>query len=116
MQRDLEAFYAAEAARWPGPATDTLTPPIGQGAMGGHYTLSQMEAFLDQFHAQHPSICSQKVSIGTSIQGRPIWMVKISDNVNVDENEPEVLLRRAAPRARAAVDGDDAAVHGPAAR
>ncbi|MCA8953280.1 MAG: zinc carboxypeptidase, partial [Planctomycetes bacterium] len=31
-------------------------------------------------------------SIGTTIENRPIWMVKISDNVGVDENEPEVLF------------------------
>jgi len=60
--------------------------------MGGHYTLAEMVAILDNFHAQHPQICSQRVSIGQSIQGRDLWMVKISDNVGVDENEPEVFF------------------------
>jgi hypothetical protein len=41
--------------------------------------------------AAHPSII-RKVSIGRSYQGRTIWAVKISDNVTVDENEPEVLF------------------------
>jgi len=31
-------------------------------------------------------------SIGKSDQGRDIWAAKISDNVDVDENEPEVLF------------------------
>ena len=31
-------------------------------------------------------------SIGTTFEGRNIWMVKLSDNVNEDENEPGVLL------------------------
>lgn len=31
-------------------------------------------------------------SIGRSYEGREIWAVKISDNVNVDEDEPEVLF------------------------
>lgn len=31
-------------------------------------------------------------SIGKSAQGRDIWMAKVSDNVTVDENEPEVLV------------------------
>src|SRR5262249_3234894 len=31
-------------------------------------------------------------SIGKSYQGRTLWAAKISDNVDVDENEPEVLL------------------------
>lgn len=69
-----------------------LTPPVGQGAMGGHYTLTQIVAHIDKFAKDHPARCSTKVSLGKSIEGRDIWMVKISDNVNVDENEPEVLF------------------------
>jgi hypothetical protein len=88
---DLMAQHAAALAQHALPVEDTLTPPIGQGAMGGHYTLAEMEAILDDFHSNHPNLCSQKVSIGQSIEGRDIWMVKISDNVGVDENEPEVL-------------------------
>ncbi|HEX5780362.1 MAG TPA: M14 family zinc carboxypeptidase [Solirubrobacteraceae bacterium] len=34
----------------------------------------------------------QRVNLGTSFQGRTIWAVKVSDNVAVDENEPEVLF------------------------
>ena len=91
--RQLEKFHARELANSPPPPgvlNSTLTPPLGQGSMGGHYTLAEIEANLDAFAANHPTICSQKVSIGRSIQGRDIWMVKISDNVGVDENEPEV--------------------------
>lgn len=88
---DLMARHAAELAQHGLPAVDTLTPPIGQGAMGGHYTLAEMESILDDFHSNYPNLCSQKVSIGQSVEGREIWMVKISDNVGVDENEPEVL-------------------------
>src|SRR5262245_2453975 len=91
---DLVAAHAAALAASPAPATspDTLTPPIGQGSMGGHYTLAEMIAILDNFHTLYPQLCSQKVSIGQSIEGRDLWMVKISDNVGVDENEPEVLF------------------------
>jgi len=39
----------------------------------------------------HPSIV-QRFSIGKSYQGRDIWAVKISDNVGVDEAEPEVMF------------------------
>lgn len=38
---------------------------------------------------QHPEIC-QVEQIGTSIQGRPIYAIKISDNPTEDETEPEV--------------------------
>ena len=88
--RNLEDHHAQDLARF-GPFPRTLTPPLGQGAMGGHYTLAQMEAILDSFAQNHPGLCTQKVSIGQSIEGRDLWMVKISDNVGVDENEPEVL-------------------------
>lgn len=88
---DLMAQHAAALAQHPLAQVDTLTPPIGQGAMGGHYTLAEMEAILDDFHSNYPAICSQKVSIGQSVEGRDLWMVKISDNVGVDEAEPEVL-------------------------
>lgn len=93
LQRDLSAFHAAQAARNALPRGEDLpNPPLGQGAMGGHWTLAQMEAILDALHTQNPSICAAKTSIGMSIENRPIWMVKISDNVGVDEHEPEVLF------------------------
>ena len=50
-----------------------------------------MVADIDAVVAAHPTIV-QKVAIGKSYQGRTIWAVKISDNVAVDENEPEVLF------------------------
>lgn len=87
----LEEWHAAQAARFPITAPETLTPPLGQGAMGGHYTLAQIEAILDALHQANPAIVTSKQSLGTSIEGRPLWMVKISDNAGVDENEPEVL-------------------------
>ena len=85
--RDLEAHYAQELARFGPFQAETLTPPVGQGAMGGHYTLAQMEAILDGFAQTYPGLCSPKTSIGTSLQGRDIWVVKISDNVAQSENE-----------------------------
>jgi murein tripeptide amidase MpaA len=90
---NLEQHHARELAASPPPpalANSTLTPPLGQGSMGGHYTLDEIVANLDAFARTFPAICAPKVSIGRSLEGRDIWMVKISDNVGVDENEPEV--------------------------
>ena len=39
--------------------------------------------------SNEPNIITQKISIGTTLEGRNIWAVKISDNPNVEENEPE---------------------------
>ena len=58
------------------------------GSMGGFYTFSEMEAKLDEMKTNYPNLITTKSSIGTSVEGRPIWMVKISDNPNVDEPEP----------------------------
>src|SRR5882672_6872973 len=56
-----------------------------------YHTYAEMIADINAVVAAHPTI-AQKVAIGPSYQGRTIWAVKISDNVAVDENEPEVLF------------------------
>lgn len=86
---NMEAAAARRVENWSFP--QTLTPPVGQGAMGGHYTFAQIVAILDDLAKRAPKICAKKISLGRSHEGREIWAVKISDNVNSDENEPEVL-------------------------
>jgi len=61
------------------------------GSMGGYYTFNEIEDQLDNLYANFPELITQKVSIGETLEGRNIWMVKISDNPNIDENEPEML-------------------------
>ena len=95
VQRDLAAFYAARlAGGGQGPAAGTyggwLSPPFGSGGMGGYYTLAEIGSVLDQMRASYPNLISAKQSLGTSIQGRDLWWVRISDNPDVDESEPEV--------------------------
>jgi hypothetical protein len=57
----------------------------------GYHTYAEMVAALDKAVDDHPAIID-KFSIGKSYQGREIWAAKISDHVEVDENEPEVLF------------------------
>jgi hypothetical protein len=38
---------------------------------------------------RYPEIC-QRIQIGTTVQGRPLWVLKISDSVNVEQAEPEM--------------------------
>jgi carboxypeptidase T len=61
------------------------------GSMAGFYTLEEAVAELDSMYLLYPNIITAKDSIGTTIEGRTVWMVKISDNPNDDEAEPEVL-------------------------
>jgi hypothetical protein len=46
---------------------------------------------MNNFAAQYPSIC-KLIEAGTTIQGRKILFVKISDNVNIRESEPQVMF------------------------
>jgi len=61
------------------------------GSMGGHYTFDEVVAHLDNMAGLFPDLITTKTSIGQSIEQRELWMVKISDNPNVNETEPEVL-------------------------
>jgi hypothetical protein len=57
----------------------------------GYHSYTELTADVAAVAAAHPSIVS-RFSIGKSYQGRDIWAVKVSDNVSVDEPEPEVLF------------------------
>jgi len=61
------------------------------GSMSGHATYAEIVANLDNMVSLFPNLITTKVTIGQSIEGRELWMVKISDNPNVNETEPEVL-------------------------
>ena len=60
-------------------------------ADSNYHDYSEMVAELQQAAFDHPAILSL-FSVGLSYEGRTLWAVKISDNVGVDEDEPEVLL------------------------
>ena len=47
-------------------------------------------AQMNLFAADYPSIC-RLVDVGETVQGRRILFAVISDNVDVEENEPEVM-------------------------
>ena len=51
-------------------------------------TYAEIEQLLRAAALAHPSICEFH-DIGTSVQGRHLWAVNISDNVGVEEDEPE---------------------------
>lgn len=58
--------------------------------LGQYHTYAETEAMLTSLAATYPTLAERTV-IGTSLQGRNITALKISDNVGVDESEPEVL-------------------------
>ncbi len=79
VHADITAFYQS---RYPDKDIET---------MGGFRTWSETIAYLDSLSAAYPAICSPRFSIGQSWEGRDLWVVKISDNHAVDEDEPEVF-------------------------
>ncbi len=62
------------------------------GSMGGYFTFVEMQQILDSMQLLYPNLISVKQALSPlSIEGRSIWQVRISDNPNTNENEPEVL-------------------------
>jgi hypothetical protein len=57
--------------------------------MRNYYSYNEYVTFMQNTAADHPEIC-QLVDIGNSTNGNDLLFMKISDNVAVDEAEPEV--------------------------
>lgn len=94
VHEDLAGFYASrlsprETIRGTPALGAWLSPAFGSGSMGGYYPFSEVVSVLDQIHAAYPTLTSDKFSIGTTIQGRTLWAMKVSDNPGTDESEPE---------------------------
>ncbi|HRY31411.1 MAG TPA: M14 family zinc carboxypeptidase [Bacteroidales bacterium] len=75
------------SANWPVPAGFSL------GSMGGFYTWDEMTSRLDDMVQNYPSLITVKVPAAgdSSVEGRPLYYVKISDNPNQNENENRIL-------------------------
>ena len=60
--------------------------------MGGWRTYEMILAALDSLHEEYPAYASEPESIGVGWDGHIIKAVKISDNVEIDEDEPELFI------------------------
>ncbi len=100
---DLGAFYAQRNAGYDPEAvkqqamraTSDYPVPDGfeLGSCGGFCTIEECYAHLDEMAALYPDLITvrQAASTTTTINGEPIYYVKISDNPNEAEDEPQVL-------------------------
>ncbi len=63
------------------------------GTMGGYYTYQEMLDILDDMVSKYPDLISARAPVGNILthDGNPIYWLRVSDNPNVDEDEPEVL-------------------------
>jgi len=57
----------------------------------GYYTFNEIKNIADSLATHFPDIC-KKVVFGITPQFKELAALKISDNVNVDENEAEILF------------------------
>ncbi len=78
IHEDLAAFYQSRN-------------PVGT-TMGGYRVYSEIVAVMDSFAAAYPTRCTPKSSVATTEQGRQLWVMKISDNPSVNEDEPEAFV------------------------
>ncbi|MEE9268933.1 MAG: M14 family zinc carboxypeptidase [Candidatus Krumholzibacteria bacterium] len=79
------------------PASVIATPEMLSAAstaldanLGLYHTLAEMDSVMGALVAAYPSLASRQM-IGQSLEGRDIHVLKVSDNVVVDESEPEVI-------------------------
>jgi carboxypeptidase T len=65
------------------------------GSMGGYFTYAEMLQILDSMALLYPNLITIKKPVSDTLltrEGRPVYVVKISDNPNIDEaNESKVL-------------------------
>jgi carboxypeptidase T len=73
------------------PTLQITRPQDFPSADAAFHNYAEMVAEIQQVAAANPDIVNN-FSIGKSYEGRDIWAAKVSDNVSVDENEPEVLF------------------------
>lgn len=91
-------YREARDLKNPEPCSDSAieydTPAnFNLGSMGGFLTYTQVIEELDDMLSLYPDLITIKAPIGSfeTIENRPIYWVKISDNPNIDESEPEML-------------------------
>jgi carboxypeptidase T len=114
--RDIQRFYVDQnnnpepvtknpicAPGNSGPTFNPITPVNFQlGTMGGFYTYQEMLDNLDLMQQLYPNLISTRAPIHTfqTIENRPIYWVRISDNPTVNETGEKEILYSAIHHAR----------------
>ena len=84
IHENLEEFYASRLTN------DYESRDFELGSMGGYYTYDEIVERLNDIQNTFPDL-TNLVPIGITLEGRDIWAIKLSDNADSDEDEPEVL-------------------------
>ncbi len=83
--RGYEAICPQFCAPSPGPGTAAIN------ITNGYHDEEAVASLLSQFETNFPAL-AKKIQIGATTWGRPIWALKISDNVATEEPEPRVVI------------------------
>ena len=83
--RGFEALFPNLCAPQPDPAAAVIN------ITNGYHDEEAVAALLLQFETNFPAL-AQRQQIGSTHWGRPIWTLKISDNVATEEPEPRVVI------------------------
>ncbi len=62
--------------------------PADESFLAAYHSYASLATELQSIAASYPNLC-QLSSVGNSVQGRQLWIMKISDNVALQEDEPE---------------------------
>ncbi len=88
---DMKEDYRKRSSSIEMQKTETVPTGFEYGSMGSYYTFDEVASELDSMYLMYPNLITQKQSLGITENGNEIWMVKVSVNPEVDEEEPEVL-------------------------
>jgi hypothetical protein len=72
-------------------AASIAAPDAIDQNLGMYYTYAEMNAALDSLALAYPTLAHLD-TLGSSIEGRLIRAIKISDSAGMDEDEPEMLM------------------------
>jgi len=67
---------------------EVLDVPDAPDILDEYHDYTQLTAYLQGVAADHPGI-TRLISIGKTVQNRELWFLKITDNPDLEENEPE---------------------------
>ena len=88
MKKTIPTLLLLLTALLAAPMPAAAAEPAG---FGYYHTYQEVKALIDNAVAAHPGI-ARRFNIGKTYEGRKMWGIKISDNVGVDEAEPEVFV------------------------
>ncbi len=96
--KNLVQHSSCNEIDWAVPTNFNLNPNNSPNSFGGCLTYSQVLQELDDMRTQYPHLISSKLDASpngqTTLEGRQIFYVRISDNPDIDEtSEPETLYQ-----------------------